>query len=62
MGGSVAQLAQAVFLLIDADKVGRRALAQVLDIAQIDTIITDALDGSARSSFPHDRTPNIVLA
>lgn len=59
---SIAQLADTVFLLIDADKVGRRALAQVLDVGQIDTIVTDHLDESARTAFSDPRQPEIVLA
>ncbi len=38
---AVAELATAVFLLVDAGKFGRPALVHVLDTSQIDTIITD---------------------
>ena len=38
-----AQRAAKVYLLIDASKFGKRALARVLDTSQIDTVITDKM-------------------
>ena len=42
----MARYADKVFLLIDSSKFGRHALARVLDVDQIDTLIADKLDSA----------------
>lgn len=58
----VAQRAKKVFCLIDSSKFGHRALARVLDIGQINTVITEKLDDSAIATNLQARQVEPIVA
>jgi DeoR family transcriptional regulator, L-fucose operon activator len=58
----LAEKAARVVLLVDHSKFGQRALCKVLDIAQIDEVITDAGAGAADLALLADRGLSVRVA
>ena len=51
-----------MYLLIDSDKFGKRALARVLDTTQIDTVIADKTPDSQSKADLEAHSVSLVLA